>query len=142
MTFVALRMLMGDRAKYLGIIFGITFATLLLVLRVDEGGFQTIWFVISLLTELAVVLILRTQMPAWRSRPSRLLIWMTVATAIAAFAFPFLGDLARLFSFEPLSGAQLAAIVAIVGGYLLATEAAKHWFYRRRRRHDGRKRRR
>ena len=120
----------------------ITFATLLFVLRVDEGGFQTIWFVISLLTELAVVLILRTQMPAWRSRPSRLLIWMTVATALAAFVFPFLGELARLFSFEPLSAAQLAAIVAIVGGYLLATEAAKHWFYRQRRRHDGRKRRR
>ncbi|MBL9036715.1 MAG: magnesium-translocating P-type ATPase [Rhodospirillaceae bacterium] len=112
----------------------ITFATLLFVLRVDEGGFQTIWFVISLLTELAVVLILRTQMPAWRSRPSRLLTWMTVATAIAAFAFPFLGELAKLFSFEPLSATQLAAIVAIVGGYLMATEAAKRWFYRHRRR--------
>ncbi len=112
----------------------ITFATLLLVLRVDEGGFQTIWFVISLLTELAVVLILRTQMPAWRSRPSSLLTWMTIATAIAAFAFPFLGELARLFGFEPLSAPQLAAIAAIVGGYLLATEAAKRWFYRHRKR--------
>ncbi len=118
----------------------ITFATLLLLLRVDESGFQTIWFVISLLTELAVVLILRTQMPAWRSRPSRLLIWMTIATTIAAFAFPFLGSLARLFSFEPLSAAQLAAIVAIVGGYLLATEAAKRWFYRHHRPRGGRRR--
>ena len=30
MNFVALRMLVGDRAKYLGIIFGLTFASLLI----------------------------------------------------------------------------------------------------------------
>ena len=32
--------------------------------------FQTAWFVVSLLTELAVVLVLRTHGPAWRSAPS------------------------------------------------------------------------
>ena len=30
----------------------------------------TTWFLVSLLTELIVVLLLRTRMPAWRSRPS------------------------------------------------------------------------
>ncbi|HNB28277.1 MAG TPA: HAD-IC family P-type ATPase, partial [Alphaproteobacteria bacterium] len=118
----------------------ITFATLLFLLRVDESGFQTIWFVISLLTELAVVLILRTQMPSWRSRPSRLLAWMTVAVAAAAFALPFLGELARLFSFEPLSLGEIGAILAIVGGYLIATEIAKRSFYRQRRWHAARRR--
>ena len=51
----------------------LTFATLLLVFRADEPTFQTTWFIISLLTELAVVLVLRTHRPAFRSRPSRVL---------------------------------------------------------------------
>lgn len=35
MNFVALRMLMGDRAKYLGIVFGITFASMLITQQVS-----------------------------------------------------------------------------------------------------------
>ena len=52
----------------------LTFAVLLLVFHADEATFQTAWFMISLLTELAVVLVLRTRRPAFRSRPSRLLL--------------------------------------------------------------------
>ena len=37
-----------------------TFAVLLLVFHADQPTFQTFWFVVSLLTELAVVLVLRT----------------------------------------------------------------------------------
>ena len=35
MTWVALKMLMGDRAKYLGLIFGVTFATLLMTQQIS-----------------------------------------------------------------------------------------------------------
>ena len=48
----------------------LTFAALLLLFRAGEATFQTTWFVVSLLTELGVVLVLRTRGPAWRSRPS------------------------------------------------------------------------
>ena len=51
-----------------------TFAVLLLVFRADQATFQTFWFVVSLLTELAAVLVLRTHRPAFRSKPSRLLL--------------------------------------------------------------------
>ena len=42
----------------------LTFAVLLLVFHASEATFQTSWFLISLLTELAVVLVLRTRGPA------------------------------------------------------------------------------
>jgi Mg2+-importing ATPase len=109
----------------------ITFATLLFLLRVDESGFQTTWFVISLLTELAVVLILRTRRPCLRSTPGRLLLWTTVVTGIAAIGIPFLSPFASVFGFEDLSIQQLGAVLIIVGSYLAATEAAKLWFYRK-----------
>jgi len=108
----------------------LTFAVLLLVFRAGEAEFQTTWFVVSLLTELAVVLVLRTRQPAWRSRPGRLLGWTTLAALVATLAIPYLPPLARLFDFVPLPWPLLAATVVILGGYVLATEAAKRWFYR------------
>ncbi|MFH1793689.1 MAG: magnesium-translocating P-type ATPase [Pseudomonadota bacterium] len=109
----------------------LTFGMLLLVFRANEATFQTSWFMISLLTELAVVLVLRTPKPIFRSKPSRLLMWSTIAVAIATFAIPFLGGLTSMFGFVPLSAPHLAAIVAILIGYIIATEVAKAWYFRR-----------
>lgn len=107
-----------------------TFALLLLVFRADQATFQTSWFVVSLLTELAVVLVLRTHRPTFRSRPSRLLLWSTIAVTVAALAIPFLGPLSSVFGFVPLSAPEMGTVVTIVVGYIAATEAGKAWFYR------------
>ena len=109
----------------------LTFAILLYVLHAGQAVFQTAWFMISLLTELAVVLILRTRRPALRSRPSRLLLWSTLAVGTATFALPFLGSASTLFGLVPLSGTALGFVVLILAGYILATELAKEWVYRR-----------
>jgi Mg2+-importing ATPase len=108
----------------------LTFGLLLHVFRAGEAAFQTSWFVISLLTELVVVLLLRTRRPFFRSRPSRLLLWSTLTVAVATLAVPFLGRLSAVFGFVPLSAAEMAAVLAIVAGYVAATEIAKPWFYR------------
>jgi Mg2+-importing ATPase len=112
----------------------VTFAVLLLVFRADEATFQTTWFVISLLTELAVVLVLRTHRPAFRSRPGRVLLWSTAVMCAIAVAVPFLGPLSSVFGFVPLSAREIGAIAVILAGYIVATEVAKAWFYRSVRR--------
>jgi Mg2+-importing ATPase len=108
----------------------LTFAVLLLVFHAGEATFQTSWFMISLLTELAVVLVLRTHRPAFRSSPSRLLLWSTLVVVAATLTIPFLGPLSSVFSFVPLSALQMGAVLAIVFGYIVATEVAKAWFFR------------
>ncbi len=108
----------------------LTFGVLLYIFHAGETVFQTAWFMISLLTELAVVLVLRSRKPAFRSRPSRLLLWSTLTVAAATFAIPFLGGASALFDFVPLSATELAAVLIIVGGYIVATESAKAWFFR------------
>jgi Mg2+-importing ATPase len=108
----------------------VTFAALLLLFHAGEAAFQTTWFVVSLLTELGVVLILRTRGPAWRSRPSALLLWTTVAAAVLAVAVPFFGRGSRLFGFVPLSPMEMVTVAGIVATYLVATEATKRWFFR------------
>ena len=107
----------------------LSFALLLQVFGAGEAKFQTAWFVISLLTELAVLLVLRTHGPAWRSMPSRLLLWTTVAVVAGALALPYTGALAKLFGFEPLGASLVAAVVLIVTAYVAATEAAKLRFF-------------
>lgn len=108
----------------------LTFGVLLLVFQANEATFQTFWFMVSLLTELAVVLVLRTSKPTFRSKPSSLLLWSTLAVVIATLAIPFLGSFSSVFGFVPLSTTQLAAIVTLVAGYILATEVAKAWCFR------------
>ncbi|HET7197384.1 MAG TPA: HAD-IC family P-type ATPase, partial [Burkholderiales bacterium] len=112
----------------------LTFWLLLGVFHADEPLFQTAWFVVSLLTELSVVLVLRTQRPAWRSAPSALLLGSTVAVAAAAVAIPYVGALAGAFGFVPLGWPLLASLAGVVLGYLAATEAVKtrkYWFGRK-----------
>ena len=108
-----------------------TFALLRTVFSAGQATFQTAWFVVSLLTELAVVLVLRTQGPALRSRPGRLLCWFTAAVSLFALAIPWLGAPAAVFGFVPLSLPIAGTIVCIVAAYMLSTELAKAWFFRR-----------
>jgi len=108
----------------------LTFAMLLLVFHANEATFQTSWFLISLLTELAVVLVLRTHKSAFRSSPSWLLFWSTFAVAAATLAIPFLGSLSAIFGFAPLSMPEMGAVILIVAGYVVATEITKAWFFR------------
>ena len=75
----------------------LTFVILLEVFDASEATFQTGWFVVSLLTELAVVLVLRTHGRWYRSAPSRLLLGLTVAVAAATLAIPCLRPLAAAF---------------------------------------------
>jgi Mg2+-importing ATPase len=108
----------------------LTFALLLWLVQAGEALFQTSWFMISLMTELAVVLALRTRRPALRSRPGAVLSWATVAVLALTFAIPWLGPIGAAFGFMPLPFGTLAAVVAILISYILATEAVKVWFFR------------
>jgi Mg2+-importing ATPase len=110
----------------------ITFALLLKVFDAGEREFQTAWFVVSLLTELVVVLVLRTRRAAWRSAPSRLLWTTTLAVGATAVLLPYVGPVAALFGLQPLPPALLAAALAVVAAYAASTEVAKRLFYRGR----------
>src|SRR4029453_12036162 len=70
------------------------------------------WFVESLLTELAIALVVRTQRPFFRSRPRRLLLVSTLVLVMVTFAIPFL-PFASLVGFVPLSPLLLATIAVV-----------------------------
>jgi Mg2+-importing ATPase len=102
-----------------------TFALLHWAVRADPGLFRTGWFTVSLLTELAALLVLRTRRRFWRSSPAPLLLWSSVFVAILALCLPYSGAIGATFAFQPLPPAVMALLLLVVIIYALGTEAAK-----------------
>jgi Mg2+-importing ATPase len=120
------------------VVFGIfdflTFGVLLYVFHAGAELFRTGWFFESLMTELAIALVVRTHRPFYRSRPGRLLLWSTLAVMGLTLALPYL-PFAEPLGFVPLSLAQLGLLTLITILYIGASELAKAMFYRSAR-HD------
>jgi Mg2+-importing ATPase len=108
----------------------LTFAVLYAVLGAREAEFRTGWFVESLLTELAVALVVRTRRAAWKSRPSAMLLGSSVAVAVIAVALPYTW-LGAQFSLVPAPPAMMLVLATITVAYVAAVEAWKRVFFRR-----------
>ena len=108
----------------------LTFALLLRFFHAAPEAFRTAWFVESLLTELAIALVVRTRRPFFRSQPGRILLASTLALIPLTFAIPFMAH-AEVLGFVPLAPGVLAAVAGITVLYVLATELMKRWYYRR-----------
>jgi P-type Mg2+ transporter len=108
----------------------VTFGALLYWLRATEPEFQTGWFVESLMTELFIVLVIRTRRPFFRSRPGTVLLAATLVVAGTTIFLPYT-PLGALFGLVPLSPLFVLLLLGISGGYLVASEFAKKWFFQR-----------
>jgi Mg2+-importing ATPase len=107
----------------------VTFAVLWWLVAGDATLFRTGWFVESLLSELVVLLVIRTYLPFYASRPGQMLWWSTVAVIGVTLALPYL-PLATAFEFAPLPATVMAAVIGITAMYVVATEIMKRRFYR------------
>lgn len=103
----------------------LTFGMMLIVFRADATLFRTAWFVGSTLTEIAVLLVLRTRRPALRSRPGTGLAFATLLVALVTIPLPFIPNLAGPMGLVPLPGPVLGALVALTLLYVMAAEGVK-----------------
>jgi P-type Mg2+ transporter len=106
-----------------------TFGVLLWVLHAGPAEFRTGWFLESMLSATLVVFALRTRLPFFRSRPSRLLILATGGVWLVSLALPYL-PIAGLLGFTSLPPSYLLMVFGIVIAYFLSAEVTKHLFYR------------
>jgi Mg2+-importing ATPase len=125
--------------KYFMLVFGpissifdiTTFVLLYYVFHLNEGMFQTGWFLESLATQVLVIFVIRTKLvPFFRSRPS-------IYLASAALGAVFVGlifavtPLGQYFGFSPLPIKIVGVIFLLVGIYLGMVEGAKIFFYKK-----------
>jgi P-type Mg2+ transporter len=113
----------------------ITFAILWWVFDANnilqQSLFQSGWFVVGLLTQTLVVHLLRTpKIPFIQSRPSLLLMGMTMAIVFIGLWLPF-SSLADYFGLRALPLAYYPWLVSILIGYSLLTSFMKRFYVRR-----------
>ena len=107
----------------------LTFGVLLFVFRVGESTFQTVWFTESLLTEVIVLLVIRTKRRAWQSLPSYWLLWTSLGVAGIALVISYL-PFSALMGFSSLNVRLLVVVACIAIIYGLLSEYVKDWFWR------------
>ena len=107
----------------------ITFYVLFFRFHLFGSPFQTGWFLESILTELVIILIVRTKRHTLKSVPSRLLLGATVSAFLFTVWLPFspLNDALALSLAHPL---QLPSLFFIVILYALTAEWVKILFFR------------
>lgn len=93
-------------------------------LNADASTFHTAWFLLSLLTEVIALLVLRTSRPFHTSRPAPMLLGMSALTVLLGAGFAF-SPIGADFGLVPLSGKVLTAVLLLAGLYLVANELAK-----------------
>lgn len=107
-----------------------TFATLILLLHATADLFRSGWFVMSVMTEIVVMLVLRTRGPFFRSTPGRALLVLSITVGLVTLALPY-SPIASALGMRPLGTNVLVALTILTTLYVLTTEAAKSIFYRR-----------
>lgn len=105
-----------------------TFIILTKGFHADEPGFQSAWFTESLLTQVLVVLVIRTRKAPWQSKPHRYMLLATACAAALAFIIPF-SPIGAIFALVAVPLPMILAIIALAIGYLITAEIAKRIFY-------------
>ncbi len=108
-----------------------TFALLLLVFNTSPAEFRTAWFVESMLTQILVIFVIRTQARPWRSTPHRALA-LTSLGALGVALMLALGPWAGTFGFAAMPLHLLGAVVVLALTYLACAEAIKRRAMRQR----------
>jgi Mg2+-importing ATPase len=103
----------------------VTFAVLAWGFGADAALFQSAWFVMSTLTELAVLFSLRTVRPIWRSRPAAGLLVSSAVVGALTTALPYLPPVAALLGLRPPPLGLLGILAVVLVAYVTANELLK-----------------
>jgi len=106
----------------------LTFGALLLILQASPEQFRTGWFVESVISASATVLVMRTRRAFLASKPGRYLILATMAVAGTTFLLPYL-PIAAALGLTPMPLSFLLLLAAILAGYIVTAELVKRRFY-------------
>jgi Mg2+-importing ATPase len=106
----------------------LTFGVLLLIQHAGQDLFRSGWFVLSIITELLILLVMRTQKPFFRSMPSRPLLTSTLVVIVVTLVLPY-SPLNSLLGLTPIPFTTMLILLAIAALYMTVSELAKKWFY-------------
>jgi P-type Mg2+ transporter len=104
----------------------LTFLALRQGFGVDVEQFRTAWFLESMATQILVIFVIRTRMPAWQALPHPFLTTTSLAALCAAMVLA-LTPLGTPLGFTSLPMTVTVAVLVIVAAYLAAAEVMKRF---------------
>jgi P-type Mg2+ transporter len=107
----------------------LTFAVLEWGFHAQAPEFQSAWFVGSILTEVAVLFVLRTRRPFFRSRPSRWIVIASALVAVIACYIPY-SPVAPALHLVGIPAPLFGSVLLITLGYVFANELTKRLFWK------------
>ena len=108
----------------------LTFGALVFVLKTGPEEFRTGWFIESVMTEVLIIVVLRTWKPFYKGWMSRELFIAMLLVLIITFALPY-SPLNEVLGFQPLPVSSLLILGLITLLYVAASEVTKRFFLRR-----------
>ena len=106
----------------------LTFGALIFVLKSGPEEFRTGWFVESVMTEVLIIVVMRTWKPFYQSRLSRTLLFAMILVLLITLALPY-SPLSPILGFKPLGVSSLIILGMITVLYVATSEMAKRIFY-------------
>jgi len=104
----------------------------------NEGLIQTLWFLMSIFTEISLIFSIRTQKFFLRAKiPSSLLISLSIFATILTLILPFTNFGKNFFQFVSPSLPFLLTIFSLILAYLFANEIVKQIYYSHLRKRPG-----
>jgi Mg2+-importing ATPase len=110
-------------------IFDLTTFVILRSITSSIEAFRTGWFIESVMSASLVLLVIRTERPSFRSRPSSYLFVSVIAVNVLTLMTP-LTPLGKLFGLVPLEPTVFFAIFLVIFAYMVTAEIAKKSFYK------------
>jgi Mg2+-importing ATPase len=107
----------------------LTFATLLLVLNTPVEQFRTGWFLESAISEILILLVIRTKRVFFKSLPSRPLLIASIGVAAFTLILPYT-PLGTLVELVPLPLPVLFAVAIILVLYVATAEVVKRIYFK------------
>lgn len=108
----------------------LTFTTLLFVFHASAGTFRTGWFVESVITEIMILLIIRTRRTFTKSRIGKMLLFSSIGVGLSVLIIPFI-PVSSVFGFVSLPIKLLLTMCLISGIYVLFAEVTKKIIFRK-----------
>jgi Mg2+-importing ATPase len=106
-----------------------TFGLLYYVFHASSEEFRTAWFMESLLTEILILMVIRTRRSFFKGKPSKYLLWASILTFSACISIPYL-PFAQVFQLYPLPFTLFAWILLIIFVYVTFAEISKKYLIR------------
>jgi Mg2+-importing ATPase len=102
----------------------------LLILNLGAPAFRTGWFIESVISEVLVLLVIRTRRSIWKSKIGIILAIMSSVTCILTLVIPY-SPIAGLMGFSALMPSTLGIVTFILFAYIGSSELAKRILSRR-----------